>query len=101
LLDGLKKSYGVETKFHEGVYYPPVINDAVWTKKVIDILTPEQYIEAHPLMIAEDFSNYQKEVPGVFLFLGSGNEQKGLVHPLHSNLFNFDEKILLQGHATI
>ncbi|MGI5851768.1 MAG: M20 metallopeptidase family protein [Caldicoprobacterales bacterium] len=97
LLDGLKKAYGVETKFHEGVYYPPVINDAVWTKKVIDILTPEQYIEVHPLMIAEDFSNYQKEVPGVFLFLGSYNEQKGLIHPLHSNLFNFDEKILLQG----
>ncbi|NLJ67087.1 MAG: amidohydrolase [Clostridiales bacterium] len=97
LLDGLKKAYGVETKFHAGVYYPPVINDAVWTKKVIDILTPEQYIEVHPLMIAEDFSNYQKEVPGVFLFLGSYNEQKGLIHPLHSNLFNFDEKILLQG----
>jgi amidohydrolase len=97
LLDGLKKSHGVETKFHEGVYYPPVINDVVWTKKVIEILNPEQYIEVNPLMIAEDFSNYQKIVPGVFLFLGSGNDKKGLVHPLHSSLFNFDEKILLQG----
>ena len=85
LLDGLKKSHGVETKFHEGVYYPPVINDVVWTKKVIEILNPEQYIEVNPLMIAEDFSNYQKIVPGVFLFLGSGNDKKGLVHPLHSS----------------
>ena len=97
LLSGMEKSHGIKSSYHEGVYYPPVINHEGWTKKIIDILPKEQYMEAKPLMIAEDFSNYQKMVPGVFMFLGSGNEAKGYIHPLHSNLFNFDEEILMHG----
>ena len=97
LLAGMEKSHGIKSNYHEGVYYPPVINHEGWTKKVIDILPKEQYMEAKPLMISEDFSNYQKEVPGVFMFLGCGNEAKGYIHPLHSNLFDFDEEILLHG----
>ena len=59
-----------------------------------DKYTPkEQYIEAKPLMIASGgFSYYQREVPGVFIFLGSYNEAKGYSHPLHNNRFNFDEE---------
>ena len=97
LLAGIEKSHCIKSAYNEGVYYPPVINDEEWSKKVIDALPKEQYIQAKPLLIAEDFSNYQKEVPGVFVFLGSGNEEKGYVHPLHSNRFDFDEEILLHG----
>jgi metal-dependent amidase/aminoacylase/carboxypeptidase family protein len=50
-----------------------------------------------PLMIAEDFSYYQKRVPGLFLLLGSKNTDKGYVYPLHNNRFNFNEEILLLG----
>lgn len=97
LIKGMEISHGVRGTYNERVYYPPVVNDREWTKKVIDLLPKEQYIEAKPLMIAEDFSNYQRRVPGVFMFLGSGNEEKGYTHPLHSNLFNFDEEILIHG----
>ena len=31
-----------------------------------------------PINDSRDFSNYQKIVPGVFLFLGSGNDKKVL-----------------------
>ncbi|EAC9145432.1 amidohydrolase, partial [Listeria monocytogenes] len=34
---------------------------------------------------------------GVFFFVGTRNEEKGYVHPLHSSKMNFDEKNLLQG----
>ncbi|HZJ82931.1 MAG TPA: M20 family metallopeptidase [Clostridia bacterium] len=97
LLEGMEKSHGIKSTYQEGVYYPPVVNHEKWTNRLVEILPEEQYIEAKPLMIAEDFSNYQKEVPGVFVFLGSGNEEKGHVYPLHSNRFDFDEEILLQG----
>jgi len=97
LLEGMEKSHGVKSSYNEGVYYPPVINHEEWTQKLINILPKEQYMEAKPLMIAEDFSYYQREVPGVFMFLGSYNQAKGYIHPLHSNRFNFDEEILLYG----
>ena len=45
-----------------------------------------------PLLIAEDFAFYQRHLPGVFLLLGTGT---GI--PLHSDVFDFDESILLQG----
>jgi N-acetyldiaminopimelate deacetylase len=48
-------------------------------------------------MISEDFSYYQKEVPGLFVFLGVRNETKGFINGLHNSRFNFDEKNLLTG----
>ena len=43
-------------------------------------------------MIAEDFAFYQRKIPGVFLFLGTGS---GI--PLHNCRFNFDESVLQTG----
>jgi metal-dependent amidase/aminoacylase/carboxypeptidase family protein len=44
-------------------------------------------------MFAEDFSFYQQVVPGMFMMLGTKNEEKKYTHPLHSCYFNFDEKV--------
>ena len=43
-------------------------------------------------MTAEDFSWYQKTLPGLFFFLGLGD-----VPALHTSTFDFDEKLLLKG----
>ena len=51
-------------------------------------------------MIAEDFSYYQRQIPGVLMLLGSKNDERGYVHALHSNRFNFDEEVLLIGIQT-
>ena len=45
-----------------------------------------------PTMISEDYSFYGLRVPSVFFFLGTGT---GIA--LHSNNFDFDETVLLQG----
>jgi hippurate hydrolase len=45
-----------------------------------------------PCMTAEDFSWYQKHVPGVFFFLGLGDTPA-----LHADTFDFDETILTKG----
>ena len=45
-----------------------------------------------PSMVTEDFSWYQKSLPGMFFFLGVGNTS-----PLHSGDFNFNEEVLLKG----
>ena len=45
-----------------------------------------------PTMTAEDFSWYQKTLPGMFFFLGVGDTAA-----LHSDNFNFNEEILEKG----
>jgi amidohydrolase len=48
-----------------------------------------------PQMVAEDFSAYQKRIPGFFYFLGIRNEAKGLgIHPVHTPDFDIDEDAL-------
>jgi amidohydrolase len=39
-------------------------------------------------------SYFLEVVPGCYVRLGSGNVEKGLIHPHHSALFNFDEAAL-------
>ena len=39
------------------------------------------------------------ERPGLFYFLGSGNKEKGIIHPAHGSLFDIDERCLSIGVA--
>lgn len=50
-----------------------------------------------PLMPAEDFSYYQKVIPGFFYFLGVGNKAKGLMPAWHTSDFDVDEESLVIG----
>ena len=97
LLRGLEVSHGVKTAFKELVYYPPVVNHPELTARLEEILPQDMLYPVSPMMIAEDFSYYQQKIPGVFLFLGSRNEELDYIHPLHSSGFQFDEDILLTG----
>ncbi|RKX79115.1 MAG: amidohydrolase [Spirochaetes bacterium] len=56
-------------------------------KKVID----------YACMAGEDFSAFAARVPAVFLFLGTGNKEKGSDYPHHNPRFNIDEDILPMG----
>ena len=46
-------------------------------------------------MISEDFSYYQREVPGLFFMLGARNEVKGYVNELHNLKFDLFSSVLL------
>ena len=48
-------------------------------------------------MVSEDFSYYQREVPGVFFFLGVRNEAKGFTAMLHTAAFDLDEDAMVTG----
>ncbi|SDK74184.1 M20 metallopeptidase family protein [Natronincola ferrireducens] len=94
---GLEASYQCEIEMIFRDMYPTVYNDEILTEKFI-VAQEKSAIEIiDPIMLAEDFAFYQKEIPGVFFFLGTKNEEKGFVHPLHNGQFNFDEKVLGDG----
>ena len=94
---GISKSFDVEIDNQIMDYYPPVINDASLFELLKSGLNEIDYKLIKPMMFAEDFAFYQKKVPGMFVMLGTKNEKKGFVHPLHSCYFNFDEIVLIKG----
>lgn len=54
-------------------------------------------IEPPPQMGAEDFSYFQKQMPGVFFFLGVRNEAKKITAMVHTEYFDIDEDVLPLG----
>ena len=78
-------------------YYPAVTNDHELFNHLISVLPPTSYQIIKPMTVSEDFAFYQQHVPGVFVMLGTKNEKKGYIHPLHSCYFQFDESVLIKG----
>ena len=70
--------------------YPAVLNPAALYDRVCRVT---DFMElSKPAMTTEDFSWYQRSLPGMFFFLGLGD-----VPALHADNFNFDETILTKG----
>lgn len=94
---GIEASYKCQVKMVFRDMYPAVYNDEFLTQIFIESQDKNMIEILDPIMLAEDFAFYQKEIPGVFFFLGTGNKEKGFTYPLHNGKFNFDEKVLGYG----
>ena len=93
---GLSDAFGVRATLARGVFYPCTVNDPGETERVVRLLGDVR-LPAVPRMTAEDFSYYQLEVPGVFVFCGCRDERYG--SDLHTPEFGFGEEALLPGLA--
>ena len=87
----IAKDLGVKVHVDAPEGYPPVVNDEKLFEDAKKRL-PSLEMLPKPLLIAEDFAYYQRTLPGLFILLGTGT---GI--PLHSDRFNFDEKVLEKG----
>lgn len=80
-----------------------VTNDAACAARARQAITANYGEEAlysfAPIMSGEDFAEYQRRIPGVFVFLGVRNEAIGANHPQHSCRYAVDEKVLIRGAA--
>ena len=86
----VEKTCGCTVKLHLSDGYPAVMNPAGLCARVKAAADFDDLPE--PAMTAEDFSWYQRFVPGMFFFLGLGDTPA-----LHADTFDFDETILLKG----
>jgi amidohydrolase len=81
--------------------YPVTVNDdrmAAFARGVAEqVVAPEHVVGARPIMGAEDMSFFLNAAPGCYCYLGSANKERGLHHPHHSPLFDFDEACLPTG----
>lgn len=79
----------------------PLINDPALAQMAADTarIVLEESSKVMPIacMASEDFSEFSARIPGVFVFLGSGNEMKECHYPHHNPRFNIDEDILPVG----
>ncbi len=82
---------------------PPTVNDAVCAERArttAQKVCGQQGLISLPQMTgAEDFSLYLQAIPGVFVFLGGANPDKGLSFPQHHDAFDIDEEALPLGAA--
>nr|WP_295575876.1 amidohydrolase [uncultured Intestinibacter sp.] len=88
----------VNVKIEDG--YIAVNNDENLFNEFVEAVGKEKITKTEPLMISEDFSYYQREVPGLFFMQGARNEEKGFVNGLHSLRFDFNEDIMLDAIKT-
>ena len=78
----------VEVSMNDG--YPAVLNPSELFQKVRSLVNFQ--VLDQPSMTSEDFSWYQKYMPGMFFFLGLGDTPA-----LHTSNFDFDASILTKG----
>jgi len=86
----VEEQFGCTVKVHTSNGYPAIDNPPQLHDRVRSIV-PFDHLE-EPSMTTEDFSWYQRYLPGMFFFLGLGESPA-----LHSNNFDFDESVLQVG----
>jgi amidohydrolase len=101
IIKGVTGAHGASYSFEYQRGYRPVVNDEGVTR-VVEETAREVFGEAalemmRPIMGGEDFSAYQQATPGTFLFIGAGNEEKGITAPHHHPRFTVDEDALDDG----
>ncbi|MHC1731926.1 MAG: M20 family metallopeptidase [Bacteroidales bacterium] len=103
IISGICIAYGCEYKFEYDFLISATINDVKTTKQVrmsaSSIIGEKNVLQTGKIMGSEDFSEYQKLVPGTMILLGANNQNKGCIHPIHSNHFKIDEDALIIGVA--
>jgi amidohydrolase len=99
--DGIARSFGASASVEFLTGYPATINDPRMADFVAgiasEVVGPENVVRDLVSMGGEDMSYFLNEVPGVYIFLGAENSERGIVHPHHNPRFDFDEEAMPTG----
>lgn len=97
----LVAAMGAEADVLIDVGYPFVDNDPALTEVAWQLANEfwgkENVEETELRMGAEDFGYYTHVVPGCFYRLGVRNEEKGIIHNVHTPKFDIDERAIASG----
>ena len=100
-LAGVTSAYGATYELEFGGNNPVTYNDPALVAATLPtmkrVLGDANIITPRPQMGAEDYSLYQKVIPGFFYFLGVGNQSKGITAMIHTPEFDADENSLVIG----
>lgn len=98
---GLVESMGAELDLLIDIGYPTVDNDPAFTELNWQLanayMGKENVQQTEVRMGAEDFGYYTQIIPGCFFRLGVRNEERGIIHNVHTPHFNIDERAIETG----
>lgn len=101
IAETLAKSMGGACEFNIVKGYPVLFNNEALTQRArqwaVELLGPERVVELPMRMTSEDFAFYSQELPACFYRLGTGNPERGIISPVHTNTFDIDEAALETG----
>lgn len=102
IANSICEEYGASCEYEFIELYPPLINDDELSERLYNIA--KNYVDikksvfgGNPTMLGEDFAYFAQRVPSVLFKLGSRNEDKGIINPLHHESFDVDEDCLKIG----
>lgn len=95
-------AYGCTATLQYEVAHSTVVNtpeaSELAARAATEVLGTDALVTYQGSMPGEDFSEYLKRKPGVFVFLGSGTADKsGKVWPQHSPKYDPDESVFIRG----
>lgn len=99
--DALVKSLGGACEFEIRKGYPVLYNHEALTARTkqwaIEYLGKDKVVDLPLRMTAEDFAYYSQVMPACFYRLGTGNPERGITSPVHTDTFDIDETALTTG----
>jgi amidohydrolase len=97
-------AFGCEASMETVAIVPAVVNDAgvaeIVRQAAAGVVGADNVVAGRD-MASEDMGHFLEEVPGCYFFIGSAGEAPELSFPHHHPRFNFDERALLVGLATM
>jgi amidohydrolase len=100
---GIVESMGGKVEIEVKKGYPYLENEIELTERLkklaIDFLGEENVVDLDIWMAGEDFAFYSHHIDACFYRLGTRNEEKGIISPVHTPTFNIDEEALELGPA--
>ena len=103
IMESTADLYGASAEMIYTYNLPPVVNDeassALAYEAASRILGEENIVLQEKTTGGEDFAFYLEHKPGCFVFIGSGNHEKGTDFAHHNDHFDLDEDVLLHGSA--
>jgi len=100
LAESVAASYGGNAvmELREGITVVNAASAVSSVQQVAGRLFGDSYVvNLKPSLAGEDFGWYLDQVPGAFVFIGCGNQERGIVHAIHKPHFDLDEEVLVHG----
>src|SRR5690606_25262403 len=100
----MSTAFGCQASMETVAIVPAVVNDEAVTGVVRQAaagVVGEANVFAGRDMASEDMGHFLEEIPGCYFFVGSAGETEELRYPHHHPRFNFDERAMTVGVATV
>ncbi len=101
IAESVAKGFGAACEFQIRRGYPVLHNHEELTartkKWAIEYLGKDKVVDLPMRMTAEDFAYFSQAMPACFYRLGTGNPERGITSPLHTETFDVDEAALETG----